>query len=229
MAVEDVCRQLFEKYNSTVEIVNIVKTEALSKYNSLKSSIEGLIEIPQNTLDDMLSDLGNINVSAPTTLSSAEKQVLKCLMSALGIEDTSSIDQANDWTNIPAKWAKKYLQSLQLDFKNGIFNILDTNVLGQAGDLLSKFDDYIHAGGIGNLLSQLDSLLACLNAGCTAFYPGVPDYAGDIRDELNLDSSNKFKTGIFSTWNGDAGVISQLNQITEPIRGLDDSIRTLSF
>lgn len=229
MALEDVCRQTFEKYNSIVGIVGNIKTEALKKYNELKGAIEDLVEVPQNTLDDMLDSLSEINVVTPLELSSVEKEALKCLMGALGNINTAVIDNAVDWSNVPNKWLEMYIRSLRVSFKGTIFNILDNNVLGQAGNLLTTFEDYIESGGVGAFLDQLDVLLGCLNATCSALYPGTPDYAGDIRTELSLGPNNKLDTSVYSSWNNDNNVVSQLNEITSPIRTLNTAIGSLSL
>lgn len=229
MALEDVCRELFEKYNSIVGIVSNIRTETLNKYNELKDTIGSLVEVPQNILDDMLDDLNDINVTAPVTLSSVEKEALKCLMNALGDFNTAIIDNAVDWSNIPNKWLEMYIRSLRVSFKSTIFNIMDANILGQAGNLLTAFEDYLESSGMAALLDQLDALLGCINAGCSAIYPGTPDYAGDIRTELSLGPSNKLDTSIYSSWNGDNNVVNQLNEITGPIRNLNTAIGGLSL
>lgn len=230
MAMEDVCIQIFGKYAALGNMINRSKNAIQAQINLLQSAVTDLVVIPQVEIDDMCDGIDGLDISIPIDLSSAEKSALVCLMGSIcpGF-DMDKINLATDWLDLPVNLLQRYLNSVQTKFGDTIKGLLDVNIFGQAGDLLGSLDGLIKSTGMYDILNQLDALLICLNAGCSAFYPSAPDYAGDMRSTLGLTGSNSFDTSIFSTWNPVGGVVTQLNQVSTSVRNANASVTSLTL
>jgi len=212
------CSNLEDQLSSKMKNLDYINSILQSPSSLLKSELTNLVGLTASPIGDITNATGLISTAAADSIPSIPNtNDIENILQDCGLLQGNLLDGLIS----PSILVDSYLGAVTkalFDSINAVLNSLGNLIEAPAAFLMNEINNQIKGFGFGTILSELDSIINCLDNLCGKDMSNDIDYVNNVLDDLSIDYYGNF----YPSWATTGYSLSQ--DIIDNITALNDTL-----